>query len=326
VEDNPGVPEHPFPQGDGVWLRCQLHAHTTNSDGDATPAGLCAHYRALGFDVLAITDHWHVTSHAHDGLVVIPSSELSCHHPGPAGEAEALALGVDVLPEERQPFASLEAMAAWIGAHGGVPVLCHPYWSGLQPADLDAAPSLVAVEIWNGGSELLNGNGLSTVHWDDALQRGRMLWGMATDDCHRPGLDSHLGWTWVHAPERSAEAALDALRQGRSYGSAGPRIEAVEVAGDGVEVRCSPARAVRLRSGPWDGCSVVADPRHGSWRGQVLGRGERELIVAARFEFPEYWRWARVEVEDEAGRRAWGNPFSLPGEPATLPLAASAGS
>jgi hypothetical protein len=200
-------------------------------------------------------------------------------------------------------------------------VLCHPYWSGLQGADVIAAPSLAAIEVWNGGSQLLQGNGLSTVHWDDALQRGRTVWGIATDDCHRPGLDSHIGWTWVHAAERSSDAVLDALRRGRAYGSAGPRLEAVELDGAAVEVRCSPARAVRLRSGPWDGCSVVADRRRGGWRGRIAARDHRDLIVAARFELPEYWRWARVEVEDEAGRCAWGNPFVLPGEPARVPLA-----
>jgi hypothetical protein len=43
-------------------------------------------------------------------------------------------------------------------------------------------------------------------------------------------------------------------------------------------------------------------------------------VTAARFDYPEYWRWVRVEVEDEHGRRAWGNPFRLPGEePASRP-------
>ena len=33
-----------------------------------------------------------------------------------------------------------------------------------------------------------------------------------------------------------------------------------------MRVRCSPARTVRLRSGPWDGCAAHADGR-GDWRG-----------------------------------------------------------
>ena len=50
----------------GEWLRCQLHSHTVNSDGDASPAELVAHYADAGFDVLAITDHHFVTSFPSD--------------------------------------------------------------------------------------------------------------------------------------------------------------------------------------------------------------------------------------------------------------------
>ena len=304
-----------FPTGEGEWLRCQFHAHTVNSDGTATPAELCDHYAGAGFDVLAITDHWHVTDHRRDGLVVMPSSELSCHAKCPSGEAEALAIGVPELPEERGPFASIEAMAAWITEHGGAPFVCHPYWSGLTPDELAAAQSLVGIEIWNGGCEAQQGNGLSTVLWDALLQTGRMLHGLATDDSHEPGKDSEIGWTWVLAGERSREGVVDALRRGAFYGSAGPRLLGIEVTPEAVEVRCSGARSIRLRSGPWDGCGVNADEAWGDWRGAPLARDADGLLTAARFEYPEYWRWARVEVEDVHGRRAWGNAFELAGEP-----------
>jgi hypothetical protein len=297
--------------GDGVWLRCQLHAHTTNSDGAASPAELCEHYLALGFDVLAITDHWHVTDHQLDGLVVIPSSELTARAGTPSGEAEALALGVHELPEAREPFADIEALAAWIAAHGGVPFLCHPYWSGLRAEDVLAAPSLAGIEIWNGSSELLQGNGLSTVQWDEAIQQGRLVSGIATDDCHEPPGDSGLGWTWVHAEERSEAAVLDGLRAGRFYASAGPRLLGVEIEADAVVVRSTPVRAIRLRSGPWDGCGVSADPAAAGWRGAPLEYDAAGLLTAARLDHPEVHGWARVEVEDARGRRAWGNPFAL---------------
>src|SRR2546427_11893040 len=40
-----------------AWLRGNLHAHTTYSDGVKTPQELLAEYEALGYDFLAITDH-----------------------------------------------------------------------------------------------------------------------------------------------------------------------------------------------------------------------------------------------------------------------------
>src|SRR3954454_11979308 len=102
----------PFQAG-GEWLKCQLHAHTTNSDGEATPDGLAGHYARAGFDVLAITDHWHVTDHAHDEILVIPSSELSARVDDTL-EADILALGVPVLPEVKDYFPTIDAAAAWI--------------------------------------------------------------------------------------------------------------------------------------------------------------------------------------------------------------------
>src|SRR5919199_362998 len=35
---------------DGDWLRCALHAHTTNSDGDLAPGELDAHVLAIGVE------------------------------------------------------------------------------------------------------------------------------------------------------------------------------------------------------------------------------------------------------------------------------------
>jgi hypothetical protein len=294
------------------WLRCQFHAHTTSSDGEATPAELCEHYAAKGFDVLAITDHWHVTAHdPDDGLVLLPASELSCEAPVPSGEAEALALGVAALPEPREPFPDIEAMAAWIVERGGFPVLCHPTWSGLRSEHVLAAPSLAAIEVWNGASDVQQGNGLASVQWDELSQAGRLLPGVATDDCHQPGADSGFGWTWVDAADRTADAVLEALHAGRFHGSAGPRIEAVEVEAEGVTVRCSPVRSIRLCSGPWAGCAANAAPDAGDYRAEPLERDASGLLTAARLQRPELWDWARVELEDAAGRRAWAAPFAF---------------
>ena len=297
---------------DGEWLRCQLHAHTTNSDGEATPDGLVEHYARAGFDVLAITDHWHITTAGHDDLLLVPASELSAKLDG-RGEfdADVLAYGIDVLPEQREEFPSITAAAEWIVAQGGVAYLAHPYWSGLTADDYLAAPALSGIEVMNAGSELLQGNGLSAVHWDDILHRGGTCLAIATDDSHYPGQDSRLAWTMVAASERSREAVVAALRDGDFYATSGAVILAIEVDAGGVEVRCGPARSVTLRSGPWDGCRVDADPRAMNWRGRVLDQRHDGAITRARFEPPEYWKWGRVEVASVEGATAWSNLFAV---------------
>jgi len=85
------------PFGDeGVWLRCALHAHTTNSDGELPPEMLVRHYEWAGYDVLAITDHWVRTAEPSTRkLLVIPSTELNAQAPTREHDAHVLALGVE---------------------------------------------------------------------------------------------------------------------------------------------------------------------------------------------------------------------------------------
>ena len=50
-------PVAPFDGGEGVWLRCAFHVHTTESDGWLTPDIQRRYHSWSGYDVLAITDH-----------------------------------------------------------------------------------------------------------------------------------------------------------------------------------------------------------------------------------------------------------------------------
>src|SRR5438270_9558401 len=80
--------------GEGEWLRCALHAHTTNSDGELSPDLLVRHYEWAGYDVLAITDHWVRTVEASTRrLLVIPSTELNAVV-GDGEDVHVLALGL----------------------------------------------------------------------------------------------------------------------------------------------------------------------------------------------------------------------------------------
>jgi len=266
----------------GEWLRCALHAHTTNSDGDVAPTALVEHYDDAGYDVLAISDHWVRTDEPSTaGLLVIPSAELNALAPTREDDAHVLALGITadpVLPETE--FSPLEEVVAWVVEHGGVPFLAHTYWSGLRTEQWEACEALVGLEVWNTGCELEVGRGDASIHWDEALERGRLLYGLATDDSHHPGFDSGVAWTWVRASERSAEAVLDALRAGAFYGSTGPRIDDVELTDGHVTVRCSPAQSITLYTGRRRGARANASveyPRNV----EILERDAAGLITAA---------------------------------------------
>lgn len=298
---------------EGQWLRCALHAHTTNSDGELPPWALAAHYRRAGFDVLATTDHWartEIEGDAADGLVVIPSAELNAWLPDGA-DGHVLALGIDSIPDRREPFPTLAEASRWIAEHGGISLLAHPRWTGATVAALADAPDVLGIEVYNAGCELECSRGLASDLWDEVLQTGRRCTAIATDDSHLPGYDSALAWTMVRATERTPAGVLDALRRGRSYGSCGPQIEQIEVTASEIHVRVSPSPWVALVSGPHDGGRVNAGRLGLCTRGTISETTTDGLIVAARFEHPSRSSWARLELADQQGRRAWSNSLDL---------------
>jgi hypothetical protein len=299
---------NPF-QATGTWLRCALHAHTTESDGEAPPPALAAHYARAGYDVLATTDHWNVTAIASDEILVIPSSELNARLPHDR-DGHVLAFGIQELPQRRESFSSLAAAGEWIEDAGGVGYLAHPRWTAAGVPEMLAAPGIRGIEVYNAGCELECSRGVADDYWDAVLSHGRACFALATDDSHMPGFDSGHAWTLVRAEERSVPAVLDALREGTFYSSHGPEITAVEADG-AVTVTMSPCVSAALVAGPADGSRVNAG-RHGlRHRGEILEQTPDGGITRARLEPRRGGLSARVEVTDGSGRRAWTNPIEL---------------
>jgi hypothetical protein len=295
----------------GIWLRCALHTHTTNSDGELAPELIVRHYEWADFDVLALTDHWVRTCEpSSEGLLVIPGTELNAQAGGREHDAHVLALGIDadpVLPETE--FESLPAVARWINEHAGVAFLAHPYWSGLRADQFEDCDGLAGIEVYNAGCELEVGRGDSTLLWDEALERGRPLHAIAVDDSHHPGYDSSFAWVWTRCEERSQPAVLDALRAGRFYSSTGPTIHELEIDDEGVTVRCSPAASVTLYAGRGRGARANAGRLGYPHKARILQRDDAGAILAARLERPWGASYGRVEVADTGARRAWTNPL-----------------
>lgn len=296
----------------GAWLRCALHAHTTNSDGELSPSLLARHYERAGFDVLFVTDHWRRTVEpSTERLLVVAGTELDASTGVPGREAHVLGLGVDADPAEPGvEFPSIAETAAWVEAVGGVAFLAHPYWSGLAAPEFAGCEALLGLEVYNAGCELEVGRGVSAVHWDDVLEAdGRPWFAIAADDSHHPGFDSALAWTWVRAEEPSRDAVLAALRAGAFYSSTGPALEDVTLEGEVVEVCTSPARSVTLMTGRGRGASVNAGRLGYAYRGEILERSPEGAITRARLVAPRSAPYGRVEVTDWNGGRAWTNPL-----------------
>ena len=273
---------------DGVWLKSAFHTHTARSDGELDPAAHVRHHEWMGFDVVAITDHWTLTHEpSTDHILVITGAELAADPYGEAlADSEILAIGISDIPEDPggdrakwgpidaytyKTFPDLSAAARCIADQGGVSFIAHPYWSGMPLETLMAVEGAHGIELFNSSAQRENARGDSSYVWDLCLDRGKRFWAFGTDDCHYPGFDIGDAWTMVRAAERTEAAVLEALRQGHTYASAGPQIRDITVDGTELEVRCSPARAVVMASRYETGWAVLAGRAEPDGRGQGAG-------------------------------------------------------
>jgi predicted metal-dependent phosphoesterase TrpH len=211
-------------------LLCELHAHTTWSDGRLTLPQLVDLYGANAFDVLCVTDHcvrlddpmpsavdpWNwpgylaaIRSEAaraldQYGLLVIPGLELTDNCGDPDQSAHALALGLEQhVSVDTGIVAALEAA----NAAGAAIVAAHPYGAGdltaMRPTRRIASePETFAPLVHR--YELFNRD--EVFGWVAAER----LPAIATGDVHRA---EHLAsWKTLLPCEKDAGAVVDYLR------------------------------------------------------------------------------------------------------------------
>ncbi len=210
-------------------LLCELHAHTTWSDGALTVRGLCDLYGRHGFDVLAVTDHTtrepgHVTPANFDayldeveaeaarakrlyGLLVLPGLELTYDDPDPlrAGHAVAVALRSFV-----GVAAGLDSALAAARASGAALVAAHPYSPDqLESATRGTAAFAARPEL----AELVDRFELFNRHTLFGWVAAAGLPTVANGDFHR--LEHLSGWKTLIPCARSEAAVVDYLRSAR---------------------------------------------------------------------------------------------------------------
>jgi len=281
----------------GRWFRGALHVHTTQSDGALDPAAAIAWYREHRYDFAAITDHGILTDTSalgDDSFLALPGIELGAGRTDIGGNYHIVGLGVTREPT-LAPEGSAQDAINGVREAGGEAVLAHPYWSGAVLGDLLPLAGHLALEVFNSTCEESIAKGLSAVHWDELLARGRRLWGLAVDDAHWRRPDHGEAWIVLKARRLTREAVMQALRDGHFYSSRGPRITGVEVVEGAVRATCSSVAAI----------TFVCD----NWRGKRFHATTEAGISRAEFVPPPEVRYVRVECVDRQGRVAWSNPI-----------------
>lgn len=280
-------------------LKVNLHLHTTDSDGRKTPEEAAAIYKAAGYDVIAVTDHWRYRMSGElSGLRTLGGAEYNIGGgDGAGGVFHILALGCEREPA-LAPEDTAQQLIDGINACGGLAVLAHPAWS-LNTVD-QVAPlhGVGATEIYNSVSDAHEScRPYSGDFVDTAACRGMLFPLLASDDVHfYDGTDDTKAWIMLEcAPDASDAEILQAIRDKKFYATQGPEAHLTIENGEAV-VRCSPACRVNfLTNGVWG----AGHGHHG------------EGITEARCKLREFETFVRAEVTDAQGRTAWTNALAL---------------
>jgi hypothetical protein len=198
--------------------KANFHTHTTENAGRRTPQEVIDRYHALGYKILALTDHdtitwpWQAFDRDPDslGMVAVEGNEISrLHHIGSYfndyGDA---AVGSD------------DTVIKEIGRRGGLAVLFHP---GRYKKPVEwyielyrKYPHLIGFEIYNRGDSYPD----DRKTWDAILTdiiTERLVWGFSNDDMHNPRTQLGRNWNVMLLPELSAEWVRRSMENGAFF-------------------------------------------------------------------------------------------------------------
>ena len=300
-DEAPGTNPFELP---GQWFKGALHVHTNRSDGHLSPEEAMEAHRDHGYHFMALTDHNVITDISalgDEGFVNIPSVEVTCGRNALGQRYHLVVLGVRSMVALPPQAAVQETIQAWSEA-GALIFLAHTYWSGMVASEILDLDKLAGLEVYNTSADTDLGKGLASIHWDDALARGKRWWGIAVDDTHWMSQDGWFydtfgGWVWVKAQTLSEASILGALRRGEFYASSGPEIHDFGIANGVARLKCSPVRSINFVGHTQWGLQHRAEP------GQA--------ITEAKYLLTGRERYLRAECTDAQGRTAWTNPIFL---------------
>lgn len=109
----------------------------------------------------------------------------------------------------------------------------------------------------------------------------------------------------VKAQELTVDSLLEAVRDGCFYSSSGPAIYNISFSNGTVEIKCSPVKRINL---------IVV--RRYWYHGWSIYAPKEKTITKGVGKLPDKdpkikFLYARIEIVDAYGRKAWSNPFVL---------------
>lgn len=205
----------------GTYYKANLHAHSTVSDGQLTPAQLKEEYKKHGYSILAVTDHELVVDHSDlsdkdflmltgfeyavcedlDGYVHSKTIEFNmfardphnvtqvCFDPstvihGDIWRADVAKLTEEGIVKKEYTPEFLQHVIDEGRAHGFLVSLNHPHTSMETIEMFKHFDGLFAMEIYNHIGFIHGTYDYNPQVYDQMLRLGKNIWCIAADDCH----------------------------------------------------------------------------------------------------------------------------------------------
>ncbi len=295
-------------------LKIGLHTHTTRSDGRKAPDEVLEIYTALGYDAIALTDHWVYTPADlnRDGVAVLSGCEYNIGgNNGPTGVYHIVGICMSRDPEIDKDAMNDPAVPSCERARkiiekireaGGLAIFAHPAWSLNTPEQIMAVGDFDALEIYNSVSEAgMSDRPYSGLLVDMIAGAGCCPPLLATDDTHYYTGEEGRGFIMVEADAAETSGSgmdgiVQAVRDGKFYASQGPEIHLERLDETTVRLTCSPCEKIVFFS------NIV-------WtRGRVT-RGEN--LTEAVYTLNPGDTFVRAEVTDRNGKQAWSNIITI---------------
>ncbi len=320
------------------WFKGNTHTHSNNRGGDSTPGEVAQWYRQHDYDFLVISDHNYLANigilqQEIDRLIkkeekkpflLVPGEEVSNSI---TIQERRHVIHVNGIGTNRT-IGSLEGDSVRhlmqitideVHDAGGFPHVNHPnfYWS-LTADDLYSMKRLRHFEIFNGhpAVNVYGGSQQPSLEelWDDLLSRGRIYYGVATDDAHAfKEWGRHLsnpgrGWIVVRAHELSRKALIEAMRAGHFYASTGVQLDDVSMT----------ENSLRLKIKQEEFSEPGKSQNAAHYRTYFIGQGGKILKIDESLE-PSYQLqpqdlYIRAKVASSNGTHAWTQPLFTPSQ------------
>ena len=262
------------------YFKANLHTHSTISDGKLTCEEVKAAYKALGYQILCLTDHNTIVNHSdmnEPDFLMLTGAEININSQDVrvsgiqtyhlnliAKEPDNLwypakirnkfrdveeyesKIQYDNMDLQYDPD-SINAMIAKANEKGFLVMYNHPTWSCQTYPDYAPLKGLWGMELRNSECCMLGHNENNFRVYKDLLTLGNTIFPLGTDDLHSPRA---LGKSWimVGANELNYSSVMEALEKGDFYMSCGPEIYDLRVEDNVLKVTCSDAQRINMET------------------------------------------------------------------------------